>query len=201
MNRSSFADLLRVDRYGDFLLPPAIRLGRGLSVIPREGYRLDCFRDSSGREIPMLAASVTSEKLFDLFLSLTEPLGEIVDVVLETSHDMDGANHRDLVRERIERPILLSYFCEFESLLMNDGCTGVAVISRVEPMEIQFDEHKIIIIYANNLEPFIKLLYEADIHPVSGLSLIPEGEHMHRSAPHYRREFAQLSTLIGVVIA
>ena len=71
-----------------------------------------------------------------------------------TSHATEGASHQDLYREHIDLPIFKSYCCDFEELLLNDGCTGVAVISTTGPMEVQFDEHKLLVIYARNLEPF-----------------------------------------------
>src|SRR5262245_5698853 len=132
---------LRVDRYGEFQLTDAIRPSLDLQVVPREGFRIEVYRDPrAGLEVPVLAAAISRERLFDLFLELLAPLGDTVDVVLETSHDNEGNGHRDLYREQIELPILMSHLCDFEDLLVNDGCAGVAVISNDEPMEVQFDE-------------------------------------------------------------
>src|SRR5262249_11955792 len=129
VNPDKLADHLRVDRYGDFVLTDAIRPAPHLPVVPREGFRIDVFRDpQAGLEVPVLAASVSREKLFDTFLSLLDLLGPVVDVVLETSHH-GGPAHRDLLRERIDLPVLQSHFHDFEDLLLGDGCTGVAVIS------------------------------------------------------------------------
>src|SRR6266480_256261 len=134
------AHLLK-DQYGDFRLTDAIRPSLDLQVVPREGFRMEVYRDELvGLRVPVLAAAVSREQLFEVFLDLLEPLGEVVDVVLETSHDSDGSNHRDLYREHIDLPVLKSYFCDYEELLLNDGCTGVAVISTRGPMEVQFDE-------------------------------------------------------------
>src|SRR5262245_53602357 len=131
-----------VDRYGDFFLTDAIRPAPHLPVVPRQGFRIGTYREPSSRlEVPVLAAAVSRERLFDVFLSLLGPLGPTVDVVLETSHHSDGRGHRDLLREHIDLPVLMSHFCDFEDLLLNDGCTGVAVIANGAPMEVQFDEH------------------------------------------------------------
>src|SRR5947209_2707043 len=90
---------LLVNCYGDFHLTEAIRPSLDLQVVPRQGYRRDVFRDPRTKlEVPLLAASVSAEKLFDVFLELLEPLGEVVDVVLETSHEADEGGHHDLVR-------------------------------------------------------------------------------------------------------
>jgi hypothetical protein len=132
-----------------------------------------------------------------LFLALLEPLGEAVDVVLETSHHTDGSNHRDLFREHIDLPVLQSHFCEFEDLLLNDGCTGVAVISTAEPMEVQFDEHKLLVVYASNLKPFELIFREFQVPQDDQLKLITEGEHLHSSEPQYLDAFEQLCARVG----
>src|SRR3972149_1902440 len=78
---------LQIDRYGDFLLTEAIRPSYDVKVTPRPGYRHDTFPDgTNGKEIPVLAAAASRENLFDLFLELLDPLGDRVDVVLESSH-------------------------------------------------------------------------------------------------------------------
>src|SRR5579859_3800589 len=150
---------LQVDRYEDFVLTAAVRPGLELPVVPRQGFRLDVYRDGTARlHVPVLAAAVSREKLFDLFLDLLAPLGETVDVVLETSHQSHGNRHVDLFREQIDLPVLKSIFMDYEDLLLNDGCTGVAVLSTVAPVEVQFDEHKLLVVYGHDLEPFERVL-------------------------------------------
>jgi hypothetical protein len=190
---------LRVDRYGEFQLTDAIRPSLDLQVVPREGFRMEIYRDPrAGLEVPVLAAAISRERLFDLFLDLLAPLGHTVDVVLETSHDNEGNSHRDLYREQIELPVLMSHLCDFESLLVNDGCTGVAVISNEEPMEVQFDEHKLLVVYARDLEPFERILRQADIPRDDELKLITEGEHLHSTDPHHGDAFEQLCYRLGI---
>ena len=162
MNANQLADHLQEDRYGDFWLTDAIRPSLTRQVVPCEGYRIEMYRDTAaGITVPVLAAAVSRERLFDVFLELLEPLGEVVDVVLETSHDTEGNSHRDLFREHIDLPVLKSHLCDFEQLLLHDGCTGVAVISKIAPMEVQFDEHKLLVVYARDLQPFEGILQAA----------------------------------------
>src|SRR4051794_21497796 len=71
------ASHLSVNSYGSFTLTDAIRPGAKLPVRPRQGYRVEIFRDRRARlRLPMLSASVSAERLFDTFLALLEPLGE-----------------------------------------------------------------------------------------------------------------------------
>ena len=199
MNANQLADHLRVDHYGDFWLTDAIRPSLAREVVPSAGYRIETYRDhQAGIVVPVLAAAVSRERLFDVFLELLEPLGEVVDVVLETSHDTDGNSHRDLFREDIDLPVLKSHLVDSEQLLLHDGCTGVAVISKMAPMEVQFDEHKLLIIYARDLKPFERILQQAGIRRDDRMKLITEGEHLHSTDPRFLLAFEQLCYRLGV---
>jgi hypothetical protein len=190
---------LRVDRYGDFQLTDAIRPALHVPIVPRQGFRKDVYRDArAGLRVPVLAAAVSREQLFDVFLALLPPLGDAVDVVLETSHHSDGTRHRDLLREHIDLPVLMSYFCDYEELLLNDGCTGVAVIARGAPIEVQFDEHKLLLVYARRLAPFEDILRDFGIVRNDALKLITEGEHLHSTDPLHFDSFEQLCCRLGI---
>jgi hypothetical protein len=199
VSAEKLANHLRVGHYGNFRLTDAVRPSLDLQVVPREGFRIETYRDAkAGLEVPVLAAAVSSERLFDCFLMLVERLGPVVDVVLETSHKTDGHSHQDLLREHVDLPVLLSYFCDYEDLLMNDGCTGVAVIAKGEAMEVQFDEHKLLVVYAHDLEPFEELIRQAGIPRDDGMRLITEGEHLHSTDPRYLDAFEQLCSRLGI---
>lgn len=190
---------LQVDRYGDFQLTEAVRPSVDLQVVPRQGYRVSTYCDPRTRlRVPVLGAAVSRESLFETFLALLEPLGPEVDVVLETSHDSGGSSHRDLVREHIDLPVLTSHLCEFEDLLLNDGCAGVAVIARDEPIEVQFDEHKLLVVYARALDEFETVFRDAGVPRQDRLRLLIDGEHMHGSDPRHRAAFEQLCQRLGV---
>ena len=101
-----------------------------LQVVPRQGYRHDVYRDEESRaRVPVLMAAATKERLFETFMDLLDPLGFEVDVVLETSHNRSNRGHVDLYREHIDLPVLKSILWDFEELLLNDGCTGIAVLN------------------------------------------------------------------------
>jgi hypothetical protein len=193
------SDHLQVDRYGDFWLTDAVRPAQSLPVVPREGYRIDTYRDTKANfSVPVLAASISRERLFDIFIDLLDPLGDVVDVVLETSHDSAGSQHQDLFRESMDLPVLKSHCCDYEELLMHDGCTGVAVMSTEGPMEVQFDEHKLLVVYASDLKPFEAVLREHGIAKRDKMKLITEGEHLHSTDDSHRQQFEELCYRLGV---
>lgn len=189
---------IRPNCYGNFNLTQAIRPCEDTLFTPREGYRVEKFRDPvSRRRIPMLAASVSADHLFDVFLDLIEPLGDLANVVLETSHDSFDDHHVDLRRTDIDMPVLASHLCDFEDLLVNDGCTGVAVVAGEQPIEVQLDEHKLLFVYAHDLKPFRRILRAHGIRRRDSMRLIAEAEHLHHTTRAYADEFRQLSCRMG----
>jgi hypothetical protein len=190
---------LCINRYGEFNLPDAIRPAPSIPIRPREGYRIDVFRDRKAKlKLPMLSAAVSAERLFDAFLALIAPLGEVVHVVLESSHGTDTDCHTDLRRDEIDLPVLASHFCDFEKLLTHDGCTGAAVLAIDRPIEVQFDEHKLFHIYAPNLTPFRRALHQLGVRRRRIFPLISESEHLHHTTDDYAAEFRQLAMRLGV---
>jgi hypothetical protein len=201
VNRDPLTTHLQIAHYGDFWLTDAIRPSPKRQIVPSQGYRVETYKDPrNSLRVPVLAAAVSREILFDVFFDLMSPLGEVVDVVLETSHDGTGADgtHRDLFREQIDQSVLKSVLCDFEELLLHDGCTGLAVLSSGEPIELQFDEHKLLIVYAHELKPFQRILTKAGVRRNDQMKLITEGEHLHSTDTHHREAFEQLCFRLGV---
>lgn len=189
-------------RYGRFTLTDAVRPGWQLDVVPQEGYRFDAYVDPrSGARLPALIASVSSEQLFATFLELLEPLGDTVDVVLEGSHDKKPGSRQspadDHTREGMERMLLESTLWDFEELLLDDGCAGIAVMHPEEPMEVQLDEHKLLIVYAADRSPFERILAGQGVPRNDRMRFISQGEHLHTSHTRFARRFTDLVHTLG----
>ena len=184
--------------YGVFDLTDAIRPSYDLQIVPKQGFRFDEYvDDTSGSATPVIMASATRHQLMDLFLDLIEPLGSVVDVVLESSHRV-GAEHQDLYREHIDMPVLKSMLLEYEDLLLNDGCTGIAVINPNKRQEVQLDEHKMLIMYGEPLAPFEGLLIDYDVYPDHDIQFITEAEHVHSSSERFFDEFNIIKNRLGM---
>ena len=193
LTEQQIEDHMRIARYGSFELSDAIRPSVDLQIIPRAGFRRDSYRDKqTGVEIPVLMAAASKDELFDLFLSMLDPLGDEVDVVLETSHDRGKKGHNDLYREHIDLPVLKSTLCDFEHLLLNDGCAGVAVLNPRIPLEVQFEEHKLLIVYGQELGEFEEILQYAGLEHDDNLRFLTEAEHIHSSSDELSEEFNRL---------
>ncbi|HAN98474.1 MAG TPA: hypothetical protein DCQ98_14035 [Planctomycetaceae bacterium] len=190
---------LGVSRYGDFDLTDAIRPSYDLKVRPRQAYRHDVYVDEETRSrVPVLMAAASKELLFDTFMDLIEPLGQVVDVVLETSHDPAGGGHVDLYREHIDMPVLKSILYDFEDLLLHDGCTGIAVLNPNTPQEVQFDEHKLLIVYGSPLETFEHRLERNRIGCDESVRFVTEAEHVHSSSEEFHERFQELFMRLGM---
>jgi len=189
---------LAIRQYGMFELTDAVRPSYDLQVVPRQGFRRDEYRDdSTGKSIPVVMAAATRWRLMDQFLDLLEPLGDVVDVVLESSHQTNSG-HQDLYREHIDMPVLKSILLDFEDLLLNDGCTGIAVVNPGRCQEVQLDEHKMLIAYGSPLEPFERLLIRGDVYPDPKIRFVTEAEHVHSSSVKYFRQFSVLKHRLGM---
>jgi len=190
---------LGVVRYGSFVLTDAVRPSYDLQVVPSQGYRHDVYHDEeSHASVPVLMGAASTEKLFEVFMDLLDPLGSVVDVVLETSHSRPSQGHVDLYREHIDMPVLKSILWEFEDLLLNDGCTGLAVLNPSIPQEIQFDEHKLLIVYGNDLSEYENILGEHSVPCNDQMKFITEAEHVHSSSDHYLQQFEELKLRLGM---
>ncbi|TWU00900.1 hypothetical protein [Stieleria varia] len=187
-----------INTYGVFELTDAIRPSYDLQVVPRQGYRFDEYIDDVNNvRTPVLMASATRRQLMELFLDLIDALGDVVDVVLETSHHSNG-HHQDLYREHIDMPVLKSILLEHEDLLLNDGCTGIAVINPSKRQEVQLDEHKLLIVYGRPLEQFEQRLIAGDVYPDEKIKFITEAEHVHSSSESFYDQFNILKNRLGM---
>lgn len=199
LSETQLEEHMQVARYGRFLLTDAIRPSFDLQVVPTAGFRHDVYRDKdTGVEIPVIMAAASRENVFDLFLDLLNPLGDDVDVVLETSHDRSARGHDDMYREHIDLPVLKSTLYDFEDMLLDDGCTGVAVLNPRMPLEVQFDEHKLLIMYGQDLSDFAEILRDSGLHEDKGLRFITEAEHVHSSSETFQSQFQSLAYRLGI---
>jgi hypothetical protein len=204
--QSSFARLsdeelethLNIASYGPFDLTDAVRPSYDLQVVPRQGFRRDAYCDQrDGTKIPVVMAAASRHYLMEVFLGLVDQLGPVVDVVLETSHHSSGG-HEDFYREHIDLPVLNSILLDYEDLLLHDGCTGIAVVNPQRRQEVQFDEHKLLIVYGEPLAAFEKTLIASDVYPDPQIRFITEAEHVHSSSQRHLAQFKELAMRLGM---
>ena len=190
---------LQVNQYDQFQLTDAVRPAMDLKIKPSQGYRHDTYIDEeSNAKVPVIMAAASKEIVFPLFMKMISRLGTVVDVVLESSHNGTQAGHIDMYREHIDMPVLSSILWDFEDLLTNDGCTGIAVLNPRTPQEIQFEEHKLLIVYGSPLEPYEFTLESHGLTKRQDMKFITEAEHIHSSSESYADRFNQLRTALGL---
>jgi len=184
-------------RYGRFTLTDAVRPSWQLDVVPQAGYRFDTYLDpAGGRKLPALIGAVSSEDLFETFLGLLGPIGDTVDVVLESTH-ADSGKPSESFREGIERTVLESVLWDFEDLLLDDGCTGIAVLHPERPIEVQLDEHKLLIVYAHARSPFERVFADLGLARDDRMRFISQGEHLHTSHERFATGFEEMTQRLG----
>ncbi|MBX7103871.1 MAG: hypothetical protein K1X57_07305 [Gemmataceae bacterium] len=143
--------------------------------------------------VPALAIAADRARVFPLFLALAAELGSRVDAVLETSHFRSDGKHRDFRRLDVDRVGVAAYLSEFEDLIVDDGCTGVALIAPRGPCEVQLDEHKTIVVYAPRRKPFADICRKFGLVRNDRLALVSEVRHVHRSHAEFAVMFRDLT--------
>ncbi|MBU0766504.1 hypothetical protein KKF55_01815 [Patescibacteria group bacterium] len=205
--RSSFDGLtkyeldmhLAIGEYYGFKLTQAIRPSCDLKVVPSEGYRHDTYHyEDDDSQVPILIVAASREKLWNLFIDLLDPLGEIVDVVVETSHDRDVVGHNDIYRDHIDLPVLESIMEGYREQIINDGCLGIAVLNPDIVQEVQFNEHKLLIIYGEKLAKYERVLATHGVQCDERIKFINEAEHVHSTSDRYAEETKQLIVDLGM---
>lgn len=188
-----YSDLFEVKRYGTFEMTDAVRSLPDTGIVPIEGYRHDRSGSASG-DIPVIMATASREKLWDLFHDLLGVMGDHFDVILETSHDCvsDDDPVVELARDSIESLMLQSYLADYEDVLLNDGYTGIAVMRREAQRELQFDSHKNLIIFGQQLRSSEQVLNHYGIPHRQHMRLISDGRHIHSSDSELKGRFQEL---------
>ena len=198
INRRQMEAHLKVSRYGTFELTDAIRPAFDLRVVPEEACSRQEWKDrKTGVSVPVLVGSASREKLFDLFFDLLTPLGETVDVVLESSHGRIQGECATFFRSDIDMPVFKSILCDFEAPLLNDGCLGIAAVNQADPAEVRFDEHKILLVYGDT-EKFERIFKRHGIPRKPDARFLIEEEHVHTTKPPYHRMLGDLRIALGM---
>lgn len=201
VNQQDLEKHLQRANYGRFWLTDAIRPSYELNVIPTQGFRHDTVPEpdeSVSLPMPVLMASVSAPRLFDAFLDLLDPLGDTVDVILESSHGKSKMKNRQfLYRDDIDMPVLKSTLMQHEYMILNDGCTGISVINSQSQYEVRLDEHKLLLIYARKLTPFEGILIDNYVDCNEQIQFVTEAEHVHCSTVKFAEEFGELMYDLG----
>jgi hypothetical protein len=65
-------------------------------------------------------------------------------------------------------------------------------------LEVQFDEHKLLVCYGVPQELFERVLIKYDVYPDDRMGFITEGEHVHSSSDRFIDFFDSLQTRLGI---
>lgn len=178
-------------------LSRAVRPAAGSPGGLRPGYRIARGGPEWGAPMMVLTAAVPAAHLLEAFFQLADLVGPTVDIVLESSHEATEPKCEERERQGIDLPVFLSHCCEFEDLLLEDGCTGLAVLNEERGLEVHLDEHKLIYVYAENLRPFESVLRGLGLRRDPQLPLVTEAEHIHYTHPRFQPQFEELAMRLG----
>lgn len=183
--------------YGSLVLPDGIRPGPQAEDYLREGYKITAYKSSStGGSIPVIMAAASREKLADLFRDLIGVLGDAVNIRLDSSFGMRAGTWISHKRKNQKTVIAESHFLDHENFLINDGYAGISMRNHISE-EVQLDEHKLLLVYANSLERFQKFLSQHGILKDQSMRFITDDEHVHDAADNHRENFINMCLQFG----
>ncbi len=188
---------LAIQKYGDFELTGAVAPAMLIGIPPTQGYKFETYTEHDA-SVPVIIAAVSKEHLLDAFVDLVDLLPEYLSVALQTSMHHDQDSPVDLMRIGIDKPVLMSTIFEYEDLLLKDGASGIAVFCEKTKQEIQFDEHKLLIVYGEDQPKYTRIFHRYDVEHVDDLRLITDAEHFHTSSDEFCEQFQNLKRDLGV---
>lgn len=171
-----------VDWYDNFQLTDAIRPSWGVIIKPTEGFiHHSAFNKYLQKNVPIITASVTRAKLWDLFLELTEPFSDMVNIDIEHASDIrDYRLWNNYTGEDVEKIILPSMLNEYDDFLINDGSTKMTITDQRTTSSVKLDDHKFLILTGAEYEKrFREILQEAGVSHRQKMEFIDDEEHMH----------------------
>jgi hypothetical protein len=74
----------------------------------------------------------------------------------------------------------------------------MAALNPSGPMEVQFDEHKLLFVYAHDLQPFEEILRGYGLRRDDTLKFISEAEHLHSTDDVYHEQFEEILYRLGI---
>lgn len=171
---------LGIDTYNGFRLTRGIRPSPTLKVIPEEGYSVEpYFKDESDSEPAgqLLRASVSAENLFEVFGDLIGMLHPDISFYADLWSKETSFNIS--LQEGLTTEVFLAIAQRHADFLIHDGFLSIEIADF--ETSIVFDDHKLLYIYSENLNPFMDILEKYAIKEKPHLVTMPDcADHVHR---------------------
>ena len=187
--------LLQKRTFGDFTFTDAVR-PQDESFLTQEGYEVHSLDTSNAPERIVIAA-VSRQKLFDVFTELLEPLGELLDVVLETEDEEDESVF-EAHSYGTDRLYLQSVLPDFEDVLLNCGNTKIGVVSTERPKRVELDFHKLLLLYGKKIRPFLQILVENNIPQLIDMHTIDDVDQYRISDTEFPDQIQRMMNELGM---
>ncbi|MEX2054560.1 MAG: hypothetical protein WD972_00120 [Candidatus Andersenbacteria bacterium] len=186
-------DDLTITHCGTYKLSRGIRFSTRSPIKLQEGY---CFQEFEGEaENPtLLLAAVSAEKLFRLFIDLWTPIGKLVTVTLESTHDdaLQPSELKTYINEKIEPRVLESTLWDYEDLTVNDGFLAISISNQHKTKTVKFTDEKLLIVMCKDLEAFEEIVMQAGIPLIPDLKTVRDDRHAHLSNATYKQQLQEL---------
>lgn len=178
----------RIKNYNGFILPDGLVPSYSVDNPPIEGYRFFDYMAPDGSSSPLLRASISSHRLYEVFRHLAaQVLPDEIDVFFQSSY---GGELEELVATGLDTVSFLSTLDDYRYPLVHDGCSGICLLG--SGIEIQFEEHKTLIVYTDDFTEVELIINEFKLERINDMVFFFDSEHIHLSSFKSFVEFAQL---------
>lgn len=184
--------------------------------VPTVGFRYSTYFDEYCGRMKILAVSQTKGKLLESFVAIVEKIlkfGRIrrgqMNAVFESRHNpMDQTPgkkydcierpkyYRDFVTDSIDPVSFLSRIWDWENLFVNDGFSGVSVMSKSAMSEVRIEVHKMILLLTPEtiiLKKVARFLRDSGMPKLAqDAPDIAEEPHLHIGHSDYKEEFNRI---------
>ena len=101
----------------------------------------------------------------------------------------------------MDTSVAASIFTEFDDLLLNDGCTCVALANYRRMAELHLDNHKLVVFYGwkKTKDQVLQTLARFGIPENKSLEPICDAEHIHSTTAEFKQQFDQLVARMSAV--
>ncbi len=202
-SKKAIEDSFKIDKYGDYQLTEAIRLGS--QEMLHQGYRHMSYTEDQF-QIGVSIASVSEECILDIFYEMLDLMSDEVMVVLTSHHSelFDEGSQKEFY-SLIDIVVLRSILIDYEELLLNDGFLGISVFMTKEcedgdsAIEVQLDDHKALICYgySETIDKFDQIYEIYGLVRNDEMKLMAEFQHAHFTSLELLEKFKELKIKLG----
>ena len=163
---------------------------------PKYGYSSQLVVTEAGYLSDIIGVCVPPDSISNVYLELITALDSTVNVVLVERSLSIGQYVQHLAYNK-DLPVVRSVLLDYEELLVQEGNVGIIVYDN-NAGEVHLTYHKDILVYAEDADPYKKILEGCGMKENEDLVYVQEVPHVHISSEKSHDVMEALKSQIGI---